>query len=84
MTRWEYVTAQFITHGLGNESEASGMEAAMNQLGSEGWELASSTIYHNVEAEQDVLLLVFRRALPERSAGVMVEAAEPAPDVTTA
>ncbi|VTR98085.1 : DUF4177 [Gemmata massiliana] len=64
MTKWEYTTAQFITHGLGNESGAAGLELALNQLGAEGWELVSSTLYHNVEAEQDVVLLYFKRPLP--------------------
>ena len=63
MTQWQYTTAQFITRGLGDESGAGSTEAAMNQLGSEGWELVSSTLYHNYEAEQDVLLLVFKRPL---------------------
>ena len=61
MTTWQYTTAQFITQGLGNDSGATDIEKAMNHLGAEGWELVSSTVYHNVEAGQDVLLLVFKK-----------------------
>jgi hypothetical protein len=87
--RWQYTTAQFITHGLGNDSGAGDLEAAMNQLGSEGWELVSHNVYHNVEAEQDVLLLVFKRPLPPVPDGMFAAlepadgSPEPAPDVTT-
>ncbi len=63
MIQWQYATAQFITHGLGNDSGAADLEAAMNQLGADGWELVSSTVYNNVEAGQDVLLLVFKRPM---------------------
>lgn len=59
--KWQYTTAQFITRGLGDDAGAADLEAAMNQFGSDGWELVSSTVYHNVEAEQDVVLLVFKR-----------------------
>jgi hypothetical protein len=61
MTRWQYTTAQFITRGLGDDSGAGDFEATLNQLGADGWELVSSTVYQNVEAEQDVLLLVFKK-----------------------
>ncbi len=59
--KWQYTTAQFITRGLGDDSGAADLETAMNQHGAEGWELVSSTVYHNLEAQQDVLLLVFKR-----------------------
>lgn len=62
--KWQYTTAQFITRGLGDESGGGDLEAALNQLGADGWELVSSTLYHNFEAEQDVILLVFKRPLP--------------------
>lgn len=62
--KWQYTTAQFITRGLGDDSGAGDLEAALNQLGTDGWELVSSTVYHNLEAQQDVLLLVFKRPVP--------------------
>ena len=71
MTKWQYTTVQFITRGLGDDSGAGDLESALNGLGVDGWELASSTVYHNVEAEQDVLLLILKRP--------MVEAAPPTP-----
>ena len=58
---WQYSTAQFITRGLGDDSGAADLEAALNRFGADGWELVSSTVYHNLEARQDVLLLVFKR-----------------------
>jgi hypothetical protein len=65
VAKWQYMTAQFITAGLANESVASDTERAMNECGAQGWELVSSNIYHNVEAAQDVLLLLFKRPLAE-------------------
>ncbi len=61
MTKWQYITAQFITQGLGNDSGATHLETTMNELGHDGWELVSSQVYHNLEAGQDVLLLIFKR-----------------------
>lgn len=61
MTKWQYTTAQFVTRGLGDDSGATDLEGAMNQLGADGWELVSSTVYNNLDAGQDVLLLVFKR-----------------------
>lgn len=63
--QWQYTTVQFITRGLGDDTGAGDLEAALNQLGVEGWELVSSTVYHNVEAQQDVLLLFLKRPSPE-------------------
>ena len=75
MTKWQYTTAQFITRGLGDDSGAGDLEAALNQLGADGWELVSSTVYHNAEAEQDVILLVFKRPAVPASAGNVAPAA---------
>ncbi len=61
MTKWQYTTAQFITRGLGDESGAQEVEGALNQLGADGWELVSSSVYHNEEAGLDVLLMFFKR-----------------------
>lgn len=61
--KWQYTTAQFITRGLGDDSGATDLETALNQFGADGWELVSSTLYHNHEAGQDVILFVFKRPL---------------------
>lgn len=61
MTQWQYTTAQFVTRGLADESTAQEVEAALNQLGADGWELVSSNVYHNEEAGLDVLLMLFKR-----------------------
>lgn len=61
MTKWQYTSAQFVTRGLGDESGAREVEGTLNRYGADGWELVSSTVYHNHEAEMDVLLLLFKR-----------------------
>jgi hypothetical protein len=61
MTKWMYTTAQFITRGLHNDDKAGETEAMMNQLGSDGWELVSSTLYHNSDVGEDVILLTFKK-----------------------
>jgi hypothetical protein len=61
MTKWIYMTAQFITRGLHNDDKAGEAEAMMNQLGSDGWELVSSTLYHNHDVAEDVILLTFKK-----------------------
>ena len=61
MTKWTYMTAQSITRGIHNDDKAGEAEAMMNQLGADGWELVSSTLYHNTEVAEDVVLLLFKK-----------------------
>lgn len=61
MTKWTYMTVQFITRGLGDDAKAADVEATLNQHGEQGWELVSSTLYHNKEVDEDVVLLVFKK-----------------------
>lgn len=61
MTKWMYTTAQFITRGLHNDDKAGDAERIMNELGSDGWELVSTTLYHNSEVGEDVVYLTFKK-----------------------
>jgi hypothetical protein len=58
---WQYTTLQFLTAGVGDDAGAADLEGALNEHGAAGWELVSTTVYHNAEAQQHVLLCVFKR-----------------------
>jgi hypothetical protein len=64
MTRWEYTTS-VITHGfLGRKEEEldrGEFERALNELGAEGWELATVFLDANLHREKDGHVLVFKR-----------------------
>ena len=62
-TVWEYKTIHYGPIPQGPQAvwppyDPSGQ---LNPLGADGWELVSSTLYHNIEAQQDVILLVFKK-----------------------
>ena len=68
MTRWEYTTS-VITHGfLGRKEEELDrpeFEQALQELGAEGWELA--TVFRDVQLhrEKDGHVLVFKRRVDD-------------------
>ncbi len=61
---WEYTTT-VMTHGfMGRHKEEikrSDIEAELNRLGAEGWELANIFFEVNLQGEKDGHLLVFKR-----------------------
>lgn len=65
MTKWKYMTAQFVTTGLGDQATVEKVQENANALGLYGWELVSSNVYHNHEVGQDVLILFFKKPLAE-------------------
>lgn len=61
MTAWKYMTAQFVTAGLGNQEQVTKVQDEVNALGLYGWELVSTNVYHNHDIGQDVLLMFFKK-----------------------
>lgn len=64
MTTWDYTTS-VITHGfLGRKEEEldrAEFGRAMNELGAEGWELATAFLDVALHSEKDGHVLVFKR-----------------------
>ena len=64
MAHWEYTTS-VITHGfMGRQSEELNREEfqdSLNELGQEGWELATAFLDQNLHREKDGHVLVFKR-----------------------
>ncbi len=69
MTTWKYMTAQFVTAGLGGQEQAAKIQDEITALGLYGWELVSSNVYHNHDIGQDVLLLFFKKPLLDQDRG---------------
>ena len=71
MTTWEYTTT-VITHGfMGRKEEEldrKEFEAALNELGADGWELATAFLDVSLHHEKDGHVLVFKRRRPCRRA----------------
>lgn len=65
MTRWEYTTLQVVAGGFEDEDEAANYQSILNQYGAQGWELVSSTCYPGRVVEGTVMVLFFKRPLPE-------------------
>lgn len=69
MTTWKYMTAQFVTAGLGNQEQAAKLQDEITALGLYGWELVSSNVYHNHDIGQDVLLMFFKKPVHDHERG---------------
>ena len=61
MTKWKYMTAQFVTAGLGEQATVEKVQENMTALGLYGWELVSTNVYHNSDIGQDVLIMFFKK-----------------------
>jgi hypothetical protein len=68
MARWDYKTS-VITHGfLGrkeDELDRSEFERALNELGADGWELATVFLDAALHREKDGHVLVFKRRVED-------------------
>jgi hypothetical protein len=64
VTTWDYTTT-VITHGLlgrkEEELDRKEFETAMNELGAQGWELATAFLDVALHREKDGHVLVFKR-----------------------
>ena len=64
MTTWDYTTT-VITHGFmgrtSDELDREEFEAALNELGADGFELATVFLDVNLHREKDGHVLVFKR-----------------------
>jgi hypothetical protein len=62
--KWEYTTS-VITHGFmgrqADELNRSELETSLNELGGQGWELATTFLDQNLHREKDGHVLVFKR-----------------------
>jgi hypothetical protein len=65
MNKWKYMTAQFVTTGLGEQTQVEKVQENVNALGLYGWELVSSNVYHNHDINQDVLILFFKKPVQD-------------------
>lgn len=65
MTKWKYMTAQFVTTGLGDQTQVEKVQDNMTALGLYGWELVSTNVYHNSDIQQDVLIMFFKKPTVE-------------------
>ena len=65
MNKWKYMTAQFVTAGLGDQHTVEKVHENANALGLYGWELVSTNVYHNADIGQDVLILFFKKPVQE-------------------
>ena len=63
MTKWKYMTAQFVTTGMGEQGTVEKIQENMTALGLYGWELVSTNVYHNSDISQDVLIMFFKKPM---------------------
>ena len=61
LVKWKYMTAQFVTSGLGDQEQVQKVQESMTAYGLYGWELVSTNVYHNQDIAQDVLILFFKK-----------------------
>ncbi|HJZ58558.1 MAG TPA: hypothetical protein VKE74_26695 [Gemmataceae bacterium] len=65
MTRWKYMTQQFVTAGLEKEAVLQRIQGEMTLMGEYGWELVSTNVYHNADIGQEVLILFFKKPMDD-------------------
>jgi hypothetical protein len=65
MAKWKYMTAQFVTTGLGEPATVEKVQENMTALGHYGWELVSTNVYHNTDIGQDVLIMFFKKPMKD-------------------
>lgn len=65
MTKWKYMTQQFPTVGFQHESTLQRIQDEMTLMGEYGWELVSTTTYHNTEINESVLLFFYKKPIEE-------------------
>lgn len=62
--RWEYRTVKLATSGfLGGKFDENQLDAYMNQLGSQGWELVTGFDTNKSYGETRDVVVIFRRPL---------------------
>lgn len=60
--RWEYKTVQFAAKGfLGGKLDSGQIEAHMNSLGAEGWELVTAFDTNYGQGATRDVLIIFKR-----------------------
>jgi hypothetical protein len=61
--KWEYRTVKLATTGfLGGKFDAAQLDANMNQLGREGWELVAAFDTNQSYGQTRDIVLIFKRA----------------------
>ena len=67
MTKWKYMTTQFVTRGLGDQATADKVQSNMNAMGEYGWELVATNLYHNHDIDEDVVILFFKKPVADET-----------------
>jgi hypothetical protein len=61
--KWEYKTMKLATKGfLGGKFDEDTLDAFMNQLGSQGWELVAAFDTNQAYGETRDVVVIFKRA----------------------
>ena len=62
MTRWQYKTMKLATKGiLGGKFDETRLDAFMNDLGVQGWELVAAFDTNQVYGETRDVVVIFKR-----------------------
>lgn len=64
-TKWKYMTQQFSTEGLSDETIVSRRQQDMTLMGEYGWELVSANVYRSPDTGLDVLILFYKKPVAD-------------------
>jgi len=65
VTKWDYTTVQMVAAGFEDPSGNENYQSLLNEYGQQGWELVSAVTYPGRVVAGDIVVLFFKRPLPE-------------------